>query len=322
MAPADEIPPEEIAKLAAEELAAQAEVEAEASLARLEDRIGAFTAYTLASDLLELREIFAGSFERIKAEDWQRRTERRAEGWTRRQALAHVAAVTQAYNQVITAALAGESIVIPGLNERTDLKAFNQAAIEARAELPIEELVNSFLDALSDAARLVAPLSMEEMVRHVTLPHLSSAPTIGEIFGSALAHAGIIHGAQLAAARARPIWIYFQPGMMRRQITRFVHLLALNYWPERGGDLHATIAINIAGQGGGSWLIRVSPAGAHGKIGRARTNDVTFSFHNADLFCRLLTFQTQGWRPFLLRRLRIQGQLSLARRIPNFFMPT
>ncbi|WP_165774758.1 maleylpyruvate isomerase N-terminal domain-containing protein [Candidatus Viridilinea mediisalina] len=323
MAPTEhEHPLDTTEELSAEEQAEREHAEAEVALARLEDRIGAFTAYTLANDFLELREIFAGSFERMKAEDWQRRSERRAQGWTRRQALAHVTAVTEAYNQAISTALAGEPVVIPGMSERSDLKAFNEAAIEARAELTVEALTTTFLDALSESASLVAPLSLKEMVHHVPLPHLSSVPTIGEMFGSSLAHAGIIHGAQLALTRARPIWIYFQPGMMRRQITRFVHLLGLNYWPERGGDLHATIAINIAGQGGGSWLIRISPSGGQGKIGRARTNDVTFSFNSADLFCRIMTFQSSAWRPLLLRRLRVAGQLGLARRVPHFFMPT
>lgn len=322
MAAENQTPPLESSEVpeVAEESGDQAE--AEAALARLEDRIGAFTSYTIAADFLELREIFAGTFERMKEEDWARRSERRAEGWTRRQALAHVDAIAQAYNQAITAAVEGRPIAIPGFGDRADLKAFNQAAIEARADVPVEDLVTSFLDALSDAARIAAPLSIENMIRPQSLPHFSSTPTVAELFGASLAHAGIIHGAQLVATRTRPIWIYFQPGMMRRQLTRLVHLLGLTYWPERGGELHATIAVNVAGQGGGSWIIRVSPGGGQGKIGLARTNDVTFSFASADLFCRLITYQTSPWRSLLLRRLRVSGNLSLARRLPNLFTPT
>lgn len=322
MAAENQIPPVESEDLPDLADAPADQPEAEAALARLEDRIGAFTSYTIAADFLELREIFAGTFERMKEEDWARRSERRAEGWTRRQALAHVEAVALTYNQAITAAVEGRPIEIPGLVERADLKAFNQAAIEDRAEIPVEDLTTSFLDALSEAARLVAPLSIESMIRHQPLPHLSSTPTVAELFGASLAHAGLVHGAQLAAARQRPIWIYFQPGMMRRQLTRLIHLLGLSYWPERGGDLHATIAFNIAGQGGGSWIIRVSPQGGQGKIGLARTNDVTFSFNSADLFCRLLTHQTSLWHPLLLRRLRVSGNLGLARRLSTFFTPT
>lgn len=295
--------------------------EADTAIAQLEDRIGAFTAYTVAADFLTLREIYSGNFARMHEEDWARRSERRVVGWTRRQALAHVEAMTHLYNQVISDAIAGRIASITGLSSRTQLKAFNQVTIEARSHIPVEELVTSFLDALRHAAELVAPLTVEMMLRRVPLPHFSSAPTVAELFGSSLAHAGIVHATQLAVSRARPIWIYFQPGMMRRQITRFIHLRGLNYWPSRAGQLHATIAIQIAGQGGGSWIIRLSPEGAQGRIGRVHTNDVIFSFPSADLFCRMMCYQTSPWREWFFHRLHVSGNLNLARRTLTLFKP-
>ncbi|NTU84137.1 MAG: hypothetical protein HGA45_33010, partial [Chloroflexales bacterium] len=281
------------------------QLEAEAALARLEDRIGAFTAYTIAADFLELRQIYAGTFERTKEEDWAKKTDRRAEGWTRRQALAHVDSVTHTYNAAIMAGLEGRPVDIPGFAQRTDLKEVNRAAIEARADMPVADLVASFLGALEEAARLAAVMGHEQLGHLVATPFFGATPTVAELFGSSLAHAGIVHGAQLAIARARPIWIYYQPGMMRRQLTRFVHMCALVYWPERGGDLHATIGFSVEGQGGGSWMVRVGPEGGQGKIGIARTTDVRLTFASADLFCRTVTFQTQIWRQLLLRRIRV-----------------
>lgn len=321
-APAPAEPPEPAPSEAAEEALTEEQAAAEAALARLEDRIGAFTSYTLAADFLELREIYAGTFERMKEEEWGRRTERRPEGWTRRQALAHVDAVAHTYNRAIEAGLEGRPVEVAGMAQRSDLKAANQAAIEARAELPVADLAASFLGALEGAARLAATLEADGMGRLVPVPFFGTTPTVAELFGCSLAHAGIIHGAQLALARSRPIWIYFQPGMMRRQITRFIHNFALAYWPERGGGLHATIGFNIAGQGGGSWFVRVGPGGGVGKIGLARTNDVTFTVAGSDLFCKLMTYQTSVWRPLALRQLRVSGNLRLARRLPELFRPT
>ncbi len=295
--------------------------DADTARAQLGDRIGAFTTYTVAADFLTLREIYSGNFARMHEEDWARRSERRVVGWTRLQALAHVEAMTLLYNQVIRDTIAGRTASITGLSSRTQLKAFNQATIEARTHIPVEELVTSFLDALSHAAELVAPLTVETMLRRVPLPHFSSPPTVAELFGSSLAHAGIVHATQLAVSRARPIWIYFQPSLMRRQITRFIHLRGLNYWLSRAGQLHATIAIQIAGQGGGSWIIRLSPEGAQGRIGRARTNDVTFSFPSADLFCRMMCYQTSPWREWFFHRLHVSGNLNLARRTLTLFKP-
>ncbi len=319
--PPDEAAQDEIAPPVAEELSEE-QIAAEAALERLEDRIGAFTSYTLAADFLELREIYSGTFERVKEEDWLKRTERRPTGWTRRQALAHVGVVAHVYNECIKAGLEGRPVQIAGLRERGDLREANRAAIEARAGTPVPELVGAFLGALDEAARLAATLERDDLGRMVPVPFFGAAPTVAEIFGSSLAHAGIVHGGQLAVARSRPIWIYFQPGMMRRQINRFIHMFGLTYWPERGGDLHATIGFSIEGQGGGSWYVRVGPGGGLGKIGMARTNDVRFWFASADIFCKLMTYQTPVWRAIALRQLRVSGNLGLAQRLPTLFVPT
>lgn len=300
----------------------EAELAAEAALAQLEDRIGAYTPYTLAGDLLELREIFAGTLERISEADWDRRTDRRSQGWTRRESLAHVEAVADAFYQAIQAGIAGRVPEFPGFHARADLRAVNQAAIEARAEIPVADLSAKLLDTFTQTAGLAASLPPDLLGRIVPLPFYGRSPTVAELFGASLAHAGIIHGAQLTINRSRPIWIYFHPSMMRRQITRMVHLLGLSYWPERGGELRATLALHISGQGGGSWVVRVSPDGGYGKIGLARTNEVSYTFASANLFCRLLTFQTQPWRHLLTRKLQVSGQLGLAGRFPHYFSPT
>jgi len=292
---------------------------AEAALARLEDRIGAFTAYTIASDFLELQEIYRGSFERVKDDDWNRRIERRAEPWTMRQALAHTLTMTETYNQIIQSGLEGRPASIPGLARREDIPSFNETALAANAERPIGELISAFLEALGAAARLCAPLGAESLGKQVAVPFFSRVPTVAELFGCSLANAGIVRGAHLAVSRSRPVWIFFSPGMMRRQLTRFFHLLGLSYWPERGGDLYATIAINVKGQGGGSWHVRIGPEGGRGKIGRARTTDVTFTFASADLLCRLLTGQTRPWRHMVMGRMQVSGNLGLARRVPGLF---
>ncbi|MGQ9927887.1 MAG: saccharopine dehydrogenase NADP-binding domain-containing protein [Chloroflexaceae bacterium] len=305
-APAAEAEPDELAA-------------AEEALARLEDRIGAFTAYTIASDFLELQEIYRGSFERIKDDDWNRRIERRAEPWTMRQALAHTLTMTETYNQIIRSGLEGRPTSIPGLASREDIPSFNAAAIAPSAERPIGELMSAFLEALGAAARMAAPLGAESLGKQVAAPFFSRVPTVAELFGCSLANAGIVRGAHLAVSRSRPVWIFFSPGMMRRQLTRFFHLLGLSYWPERGGDLYATIAINVKGQGGGSWHIRIGPEGGRGKIGRARTTDVTFTFAGADLLCRLLTGQTRPWRHMVMGRMQVSGNLGLARRVPGLF---
>ncbi|NTW01733.1 MAG: SCP2 sterol-binding domain-containing protein, partial [Oscillochloris sp.] len=86
--------------------------------------------------------------------------------------------------------------------------------------------------------------------------------------------------------------------------------------------LHAALAFHIEGQGGGSWFIRVDPAGGKGQIGTVRTADVSLRFVSADLLCRVVTFQANILRIMITRRLRVRGNLRLAMRIPHLFSPT
>ncbi|WP_129670723.1 SCP2 sterol-binding domain-containing protein [Candidatus Chloroploca sp. Khr17] len=297
------------------------QIEAAAAMARLEDRSGAFTSVTLAADLLELRDIYHGTFERTRDEDWLRRLGRNAEGWTRREALAYVEAMTHTYHLAILATLGGAPLIIPGLNDIDELSTFARQQIEARAEATEAELIASLETAFSEIARIVGQLGPEELGRTQAVPWMTSVPTVAELAGAVLANAGVLYGLHLALARSRPTWLYFSPGMMRRQMTRLIHLIGLSYRSNQGGELYATIGLNIAGQGGGSWFVRISPEGGMGKIGLARTTDVTLEIASADLFCRLVLGQASSWQHWLRRTLRIKGNLRLARRLPALLIP-
>ncbi len=289
----------------------------------LDDRIGAFDPYTLAADLLALREIYAGYIERIPQEAWGRRTERRSSGWTLLETMAHLDAVATVFNTSVEQALAGEPISVPGIQKRSDLPAANRASIDERVPLGHAALTNSLLAALTRAAKVASGLSVEQLAMQVTTPYYGGRPTIAELLGASLTHTGIIHGAQVAVGgRRQAIWSFYNPGMMRRQLTRAFHTIGLAYWPERGGDLHAVLAFNVEGQGGGSWVIRVDPSGGEGRIGTVRTADVRLNFASADLLCRVVTLRANVVQSVVLRRLRIRGNLRLAARIPHLFNPT
>ncbi|MBX0329527.1 SCP2 sterol-binding domain-containing protein [Oscillochloris sp. ZM17-4] len=288
-----------------------------------DDRIGAFAGYTLAADLLELREIYAGYLRRIPDDAWSRRTERRPSGWTLIETLAHLDAAAGVFNTSVEQAIAGGPIAISGIARRTDLPAANRAAIDARLSLGPAAITSSLLDALTRAAAIASRLSPGQLAMQVQTPYYGGLPTVAEILGASLVHAGIIHGSQVAVgAGAQSIWSFYNPGMMRRQLTRAFHTMGLAYWPERGGSLHAVLAFNVEGQGGGSWFIRVDPAGGEGRIGTVRTADVTMSFASADLLCQVVTLRANLIKSVLLGHLRIRGNLRLATRIPRLFNPT
>jgi hypothetical protein len=286
------------------------------------DRIGAFASYTLAADLLELREIYAELFKRLDETDWLAKTDKRAQGWTLHETVAHLDAVAWAYNTAVAAGLTRQVPELPGLTRREELAEANKAQIAQRLDQPIDQLCASFLDQLSEGARLASPLTIDQLSRKVEVPFYGSTPTIAELLGASLAHAGVIHAAQVAVGKRDPLWVYYRPGLMRRQFTRLIHLIGLAYWPERGGDLRACIAIEIAGVGGGSWYLCADPVGGFGRIGVVERPALRLRFAGAELFCRFLTMRVNLPRQILFRRIRINGDLRLAMRLTHYFSPS
>ncbi len=308
-----------------ETIPSDAEIEADSEdLSPLpDDRIGAFSSYTLAADLLKLHEIFVGYVERIPNDAWIRRTERRPSGWTLLETLAHLDAIATIFNLSIEQVLANQPIQIAGFTTRHDLRALNRRAIDERMTLGYSALSESFLDSLRHTARLTSAMSHTQLSTTIEHPYFSSRPTMAELIGTSLVHAGMVHAAQLAVgARMQPIWNLYDPGMMRRQLTRAFHMVGLAYWPERGGNLHATLVFQIDGQGGGRWFVRIDPSGGEGRLGRVRTADVTLTFASADLLCRVVTMQTEVWPLFLIRKLHVRGNLILAARMSRLFILT
>lgn len=290
----------------------------------MDDRTGAFEPYTLAADLLELREICAGFFERVAADDWARPTERRPEAWTLHETLAHLTATAAGLNQLITATLEDTPGPFAGRDlQRSDLKAYNREALDAFTPHSSTELVDLFLSELSAAARTAARLEEPALSAKVAIPFYHTDPTIAQTLAIQLVHPGIVHAAQVAVGqRAQPLWNYYRPGLMRRQLTRLFLNMALAYRPERAGDVHATISFTVNGKGGGSWHISVAPELARAYVGKAEKPNVALTFASAELFCKTLAVRTPIWRNIVLRRIRVSGDLRLAQRFSTFFAPT
>jgi hypothetical protein len=159
--------------------------------------------------------------------------------------------------------------------------------------------------------------------QRITMPFYHTPPTIAQALAIHLVHMGIAHAAQVVVnSKAQPIWNFYRPGLMRRQITRFFMNMALVYWSERAGDLHATISITINGKGGGSWYLSIAPELARSYVGKAEKPTAALTFASAELFCKALTFRTRLWRHILTGKIRARGDLNLASNFPQYFSPT
>ncbi|HJR79672.1 MAG TPA: maleylpyruvate isomerase N-terminal domain-containing protein [Anaerolineales bacterium] len=281
-----------------------------------------FDPQMLAADLLEVKRIYAAFFAARSQADWSRHTEPHARGWTLRETVAHLDSVGQAYLQAAEATLAGQPCHIPGMLQRTELPAWNQREIEARAPRSIADICNSFLGTLQQASNSVARLSSGILSQTTHFPFYHRPISLGELFGGEAAHPGLVHAAQVArGAGVAPLWVQYPPALLHRQLTRFFHLMALSYWPERGGKLQAAIRLSAAGPGGGSWTVTLAPTGGQVAEGTRQPPRLRIWFRNADSLCRAMTFQLSPLRAVLSAQAFAWGDLRLAFQMGWLFNP-
>jgi len=284
--------------------------------------MNAFDPQVLAADLLEVRRIYAAFFAARAPADWSRHTEPHARGWTLRETIAHLDSVGQAYLQAAEAIMAGQPCPIPGMLQRTDLPDWNQREIEVRAPQPITDICDSFLATLQYTSNSVARLSSAALSQRTHFPFYHRPISLGELFGGQAAHPGLVHAAQVAqGAGVAPLWAPYPPALLHRQLTRFFHLMALSYCPERGGNLSGAIVLNAAGPGGGSWTVALSPTGGQVVEEPRQRPRLRIWFRNADSLCQAVTFQLSPLRALLTARAFAWGDLRLAFRMAWLFNP-
>jgi hypothetical protein len=287
------------------------------------DYSSAFDPAVMTADLAAVRGVVRTFFGRIKADDWERPTESRPNGWTLHQAFCHIAAVAETLDQALEAILDIRYAKTSPIKARKDLAAFNQKQIELRQGLPPEYLLQSFLEALSKTESRIEDLAPAELEKAVPLNAYNRPQTIAETVGNQLSHPVIVHGAQLAnGIGAPPLWRSFSPDLLQRQLTRFFHVLSHSYWPEKGKGLTAVINFNIRGEGGGHWHVQLADDGGGVGYGLVERPSLTLHFANPDAFCSLFTIQLSPIQGLLKRKLFAWGNIPLALKLAHLFAPT
>jgi predicted lipid carrier protein YhbT len=83
---------------------------------------------------------------------------------------------------------------------------------------------------------------------------------------------------------------------------------------ERAGDLRATYAFELEGDGGGSWTVRVADGALVVEDGAAADADVTVGAKAAD-WLSIVEGRMDPQLAYLTKRLRVSGDLQLALRL-------
>lgn len=282
----------------------------------------AFQPELLAADFAQVRRVLADFVAARSPEDWGRKTERRAKGWTLHQTLAHLVATAEVIHRATEDTLRGLPVSFP-LSRRTELAAFNERSITERLHISPRNLGETLVAVLERCAERCPSLSPRELALTIPAPFYNRPLAVAEALGWQLIHPGMVHAAQLAnGAGVAPLWIYYPPELMHRQITRLLSIMSHSYWPERGGDLRASINFTVSGPGGGRWRMTVDPEGGSTDEGAATRPALTVWTPSAHALCQLLMIQVSPVGALMRGQMLAWGNLGLGFKIPYLFIPT
>jgi hypothetical protein len=275
-------------------------------------------------EMLHILAEFCDAVLTSKIADEQQASVRRKESkeWTFHQTLAHVTAAAEFYQQALEITLSGTTFS-PQMQKRTDLPAINDHEIAARQHLTRHALTQDLLRAFKQTAQRVQTLTPEALTQQVNVPLFNRPLTIAEILDMQLVHPGVLHAAQLTnGVGMKPLWVHCTSELMHHQITRLFQTMALVYWPERGGDLQASINFIIGGQGGGRWSLTIQPSGGSYSEHTVRHAALTIWARNTHALCQFVTNQESALSALWKGKLLIWGDMRLGLKLSWLFSPT
>ncbi len=264
------------------------------------------------------------AFAQLGEQDWSGSGRRGA--WNAKDYLAHlVASQEQEGNAVIEQALAGQQPVLEGFDGPQAINAYNARIMETVRQLSPSELLERFRIAFEANLSQLEGLSDEELAASVAHPGWFRPGTLGQVFHTGYLHIPLHYQDIRACVRATkqlPHWMEAATaGEVHDVLARTFDYMPMTYWPERGGDLRASIVFNMTGPGGGEWTIEIEGPDCRSYEGRPERANMEMIASPAD-WVDLTTKSLNPIWGFLSRRLRIKGNPLLALKLEQLFEVT
>jgi hypothetical protein len=279
-----------------------------------------FDPQLIASDLCEVRRIYAEFFSSLKMENWERPIKGGSKEWTLHETVAHLCALTGAGLESIQYTLRGEVYVFQGLTDRYHFNAFNRQGIDEHLPLPMKDLCAEFLNILQETASIALNLRPDQAELTSRMPIYNRPVKIVEAMSIMMFHAGLHHSAQVAEPMGVPaLWQQLDPEIRHRVIGRVMRALSLLYRYDLGGDLQAVIAFKMDGPGGGNWYVDVSPESTFSDEGVASHPSLLLHLNKTDVFCQMFTGRLNLPLALLTGRMKLHGNLGLFPRMGTLF---
>jgi putative sterol carrier protein len=106
--------------------------------------------------------------------------------------------------------------------------------------------------------------------------------------------------------------------MTEISIRKLMDKLPEAFVAERAGGVRAVVQFRLSGEGGGDWMVKFEDQTCHVAEGVTDQPDLTFSAEAQDCL-DIFTGKMDGMRAFMLGRLKLTGDFSLALKLTSFF---
>lgn len=264
------------------------------------------------------------AFGQLSEEDWS--ASGRRGSWNAKDYLAHlVASQEQEGNPVTEQALAGQQPTMEDFRGPQEINAYNARIIETVRHLTPAELIERLRTAFEANLRLLEGVSDADLARTVEHPGWFRPGTLAQVFYTGYLHLPLHYQDIRACIRARrklPHWMEASTAEeVHDVLARTFDYMPITYWPERGGDLRATILFNLTGPGGGEWTIEIAGPDCRSYEGRPERPTLELSATPAD-WVDLTTKSLNPIWGFLSRRIRMRGNVLLAMKLDRLFEVT
>ena len=88
--------------------------------------------------------------------------------------------------------------------------------------------------------------------------------------------------------------------------------------PEKTAGMNATYQFDITGDGGGKWYVKIADGAVDVGEGEAEAPNITLNA-DASSWLDIVNGKTSGQTAFLMGKLKIQGDMSLAMKLASVF---
>ncbi|OGO52028.1 MAG: hypothetical protein A2148_05265 [Chloroflexi bacterium RBG_16_68_14] len=264
------------------------------------------------------------AFGQLSEEDWAASARRGA--WNAKDYLAHlVASQEHEGNPVTEQAVAGQRPTMEGHEGPQSINDYNARIIETVRQLPAGELLARFRAAFEANIRLLEGVSDADLARTVQHPGWFGPGTLAQVFYTGYLHLPLHYQDIRRCLRPRrelPHWFEAStPEETHDVLARTFEYMPITYWPERGGDLKASILFNLSEPGGGAWTVEIAGPDCRSYEGRPERPTLELSASPKD-WVDLTTKELNPLWGFLSRRIRVRGNILLALKLDRLFEVT